>query len=595
MMTAGVLSLVGLALLAVPVVLIPAMLHIRGRAPFAVAGGVTAGAVVVALSLALSVPEALSRTGLLAGEALVAAACVAVWLRRGREPMPSWNPSSVLRCVPRSLVVLVAGAALALQFYVALAVAPNNWDSMTYHLSRAAYWLQYQSVGPFPGGTIRQVDSAPNGELLQAWTMAFTGSDRFASLVQWGCLVGTGLCVFAGARLLRFAPPAAAFAASVFVILPQPIMQATSTQNDVIVTFFLTACALFTVRGIRDRHVGDLAIAAAAAGLALGTKGTALFAAPGLALIAMAAVVAYRPGRRLLLIAAGLYVSGLIVLGSFSYVSNLERTGSPFGGLTAQTGVPEDMSLPENAALIAWSLVDAPGTSVPFADTVLLRVGRALGTGLESATFNWAVDTSVHEDTVGFGMVGWLLLVPLMAFCLLRRRASAAQRVLAAAALMFLTLFFLRIGFNPWVCRLMIPMVALAAPLLALLAGRPWLRGATLTLALLSLLPTLMLNRSKVLLTPPDTPSVLAGDRVQQQTVNRPDVAPMLRWMAANVPATADIGFVGGRTTGTIRCSGPIARAVSSASAPSALSRLPRCESRGSSVCCSSAGHPLRV
>ncbi|MDP1849444.1 MAG: glycosyltransferase family 39 protein [Solirubrobacteraceae bacterium] len=546
MIAAAIVTLVGVALIAVPAVLIPALLQIRGRVAFVVAAGVTGAAVVVGLSLVLSVPRALSRTGLLVGEACVAAMCAALWLRRGRPPPPSFRPASVLASIPRSGALLVAGVALAVQFYVALAVAPNNWDSMTYHLSRAAYWLQYGSAGEFPGGTVRQLDSAPNGELLQAWTMALTDTDRFASLVQWGALVGTALCVFAGARLLRFAPPAAAFAAGIFVILPQPIMQATTTQNDVIVTFFLTASALFTARGIRDQHVGDIAVGAAAAGLALGTKGTALFAAPALALIGVAALVAYRPGRRLVLTGAALYAGGLIALGSFSYVSNYVRTGDPFGGLTAHTTVPEGTPLARNAALVSWSLVDSPGVSMPFVDTLLMRGGRSLQTGLESPTFDWAVDTSLHEDAVGFGLVGWLVFLPLLVVCLLRRGASTAQRVLAAAALTYLGLFALFIGFNPWVCRLMIPMVALGAPLLAVVAGRSWLRGAALTLGLLSLIPSVLLNRSKVLLTPPGAPSVLAGDRIQQQTVNRTDVAPMLRWMTANVPATADIGYVGG-------------------------------------------------
>lgn len=546
MLMSGLATLAGLALLTVPMLLIPAMLHIRGRVPFAIAAGVTAGAVVVALSLALSLPHALSRAGLLAGEALVAAACAAIWLRRGRPRWPSVRPSSLVEAVPRSATLVVAGAALAMQFYMAIAVAPNNWDSMTYHLSRAAYWLQYQSAGAFPGASFRQADSAPNGELLQAWTMAITGTDRFASLVQWACVVGAALCVFGGARLLRFAPPAAAFAAGIFVILPQPIMQATTTQNDAIVTFFLAACALFTVRGLRDRHIGDLAVAASAAGLAVGTKGTALLAAPGLVLIAGAALVAYRPGRRVVLIGAALYVSGLLVLGSFSYVSNYERRGDPFGALTAQTKVPDGVALAENATFVAWSLVDSPGISLGFADTLLQRAGQALDTGLESDTFNWGIDTSTHEDTAGFGLVGWLLLMPLVVFCLVRRRAPRAQRVLAGAALLYLALFCVRIGFNPWVCRLMIPMVALGAPLLALLSGRPWLRGAALTLGVLSLLPVLLLNSNKTVLTPPDTPPALGGDRIQQQSIPRPEVGPMLRWMATNVPATADIAFVGG-------------------------------------------------
>jgi hypothetical protein len=190
--------------------------------------------------------------------------------------------------------------------------------------------------------------------------------------------------------------------------------------------------------------------------------------------------------------------------------------------------------------------VDAPGLGLGFADAALQHVRHALGPKFEAPGLNWNIDASVQEDTSAFGLLGWLVLVPLLVFCLLRPRAPVAQRVLAAASLLYLVCFCLRVGANPWIGRLLLPMIALGAPLLALLAARPWLRGVALTLGVLSLVPSVLLNANKTLLTPPGTPDVLAGDRVQQQTAIRPDVAPMLRWMNDHVPATADIGFVGG-------------------------------------------------
>ena len=50
-------------------------------------------------------------------------------------------------------VVLVAGAVGYVYLRHAqwiLAVVPNNYDSLTYHLSRVGYWLQYHSLYPWP-------------------------------------------------------------------------------------------------------------------------------------------------------------------------------------------------------------------------------------------------------------------------------------------------------------------------------------------------------------------------------------------------------------------------------------------------------------
>jgi hypothetical protein len=97
--------------------------------------------------------------------------------------------------------------------------------------------------------------------------MLVSGTDRWTQLVQSAALVGLALTIYSGARFLRFDQVASAFAAGLFVVLPMPILEAATTQNDLVVSFFIAATALFTARGLRDRNLGDLAVAAAAAGL----------------------------------------------------------------------------------------------------------------------------------------------------------------------------------------------------------------------------------------------------------------------------------------------------------------------------------------
>ena len=44
----------------------------------------------------------------------------------------------------------------------AIEVLSNNWDSMAYHLSRAAYWLQEGSLAHYSGASVRQIANPPN-------------------------------------------------------------------------------------------------------------------------------------------------------------------------------------------------------------------------------------------------------------------------------------------------------------------------------------------------------------------------------------------------------------------------------------------------
>ena len=92
---------------------------------------------------------------------------------------------------------------------------------------------------------------------------------------EWLALVGIALTVFSGARYVASALTRASLRPVSFVLLPQPLMQSSSTQNDLIEAFFVVATAFFAVRGLRDRARGDMVVAALALGLAVGTKGTA--------------------------------------------------------------------------------------------------------------------------------------------------------------------------------------------------------------------------------------------------------------------------------------------------------------------------------
>jgi len=141
---------VGTGLLAVVALAVPLMLRIRGRAALVTAALVTASAEIVIVLSVLSVLRALTAPGILLAELLLAAAATVAWKAVGRpRPLESWrlpDLSTMLGCVRAHRAVAAAAAlacaALAVQLVQALVIAPNTLDSMTYHLSRIAYWLQ---------------------------------------------------------------------------------------------------------------------------------------------------------------------------------------------------------------------------------------------------------------------------------------------------------------------------------------------------------------------------------------------------------------------------------------------------------------------
>jgi hypothetical protein len=541
-------TLVGVTLVAFVALVVPALLQIRGSAPFAVAALVVAAGDVVFVSIFLSPSHLVTRLGMLIGHAVIAALVAVGWQLRGRPrpPSPTTDLVTPIRAsAPTAFLVVAAGVALLFQFYISMRVAPSNWDSMTYHLSRAAYWLQKSSFGHYPGASVRQLGSGPNAEILQAWTMLITGTDRWVELVQWTALVGLALTIYSGARLLHFGPAPSAFAGALFVVLPMPILQSTTTQNDLVVSFFIAAAALFTARGIRDRHIGDLAVAGAATGLAIGTKGTALIAGPSLLVIALVALWAYRPGWRVVGAGLACAVIGIAAFGAFNYVLNQRNTGDVFGGVKEQVvGAGSDRL--QNGFHDLWTFADATGIDASWIEQLGRRPANWVFGGIAGKGYPFTVDTGVQEDTSAFGLVGFLVLPLVLLAVLLWPRIGRGAKTLALASLLYFGLFAYNIAENPWLGRLLLPGVALAAPLFAILARRAWIAGAVAAIAFASLVPSLVHNFNKPVLGPPNAVTVLGKDRITQMTTVRPEMAQVIHAVQSRTGPHAALGYVGG-------------------------------------------------
>jgi hypothetical protein len=435
-----------------------------------------ASAEVVLVAEALSPFHAIGRLGFLAAEALVAIAAGCVWLCAGRPlpPLPRLARGFVGRHTMLVVLAVAVGAALCFEASLAISAAPNNWDGMTYHLSRAAGWLQHGSLGRFDAHTERENIFPPNAEIQILFTFVFAHADRFAALPQLVAELALLVGIFGTARRLGFGRPDAAFAALVFATLTEIVLQATSVQNDLVVSAYLVACVYFLLGRTRV----DVLLAGAALGLAVGTKLTALYALPVVAIVAEAVL----PRRRL----AELAVAGAVAtgaLGGYVFVSNTIHDGSPLGPASVRAPFTPDVSAGGTASSfsrILYRFVDLSGYRPD------LRVSGAIGdlgesvfgaahiaTNPPEATqtlFSFQPNTEVNEDRSYFGPLGALLLLPLCAVgvaAFLLRRGTRAEAALALAIPCFALELALSYRYNIWLGRFMVVPVALAAALAA--------------------------------------------------------------------------------------------------------------------------------
>ena len=126
-----------------------------------------------------------------------------------------------------------------------LYVPPNNWDSMTYHMSRVEHWRQNENVYPFPTGNIRQVIHNPLSEYIIANFLIISNTDFYSNLVQFLSWIGT---LFGGTLIIKrlnFGRFFQFVVGLLFISIPMGIYQSTTTQNDLLGSFFLVSFIYF--------------------------------------------------------------------------------------------------------------------------------------------------------------------------------------------------------------------------------------------------------------------------------------------------------------------------------------------------------------
>ncbi|MGI8802788.1 MAG: ArnT family glycosyltransferase [Solirubrobacteraceae bacterium] len=549
----------GVTALGSTALLLASLLGSRGLASRALAAFVIGAAVVVGLSELLSFVYLLTPEALLAGQILVLAASAVAWLRAGRPVLlsrPDMPPGGWLEQVRlhRALALLLAVAAVALLFqgFMAVAVAPNEADALGYHLPRAAYWLQHHSALQYQPGQLDdpQLVSPPNAEILLAWTMALSRSDLLSQLVQWLALFAAAAGVFTVGRELGSRRSIALWSTALFVLMPEVLLQSATDQNDLLLTALLLAGGIFWVRGLRERRTGDVWVGAVALGLAVGTKLSFVFAVPALALATGIVLAATRPSASFQRRAAAALGCCLVVFGSFNYVQNLiyTHTVTGFSGTPAGDFVKTE-PLAETAR-VGWDLVDAPGLPQPaWLQRALDHVVNPLFAGVRGSGLpvpEPPVRKESNEDESAYGLVGFLLLVPIVLLTLLGPRSRPSRRLVAGGAAAFFVACAITLGYSPEDARYLMPAIALGAPLLSLTTRSRWTRWLTLILALATVPGTVLRDNNKEVVPYAGDRSILTEDRLTQQTVD-PDlttIVPVIRRLGALVGPHDGIGFL---------------------------------------------------
>jgi hypothetical protein len=384
---------------------------------------------------------------------------------------------------------------------LALAAPPNTWDSMTYHMSRVAHWVQNGSVAFFPTRCLRELYMAPLAEYAIAHLQVLSGSDRLANLVQWIAQVGSVASVSLVAAQLGAGLGGQRLAAVFAATLPMGILQASGTQTDYTAALWLVLFVAHGLEAVETGATGDALWTGAALGLAVLTKQTGyLYGAPLALWIGLAFLFRHRTralGPALAAAAAALALNG-------AYLARCQGLwGSPLGPATHFLPHVASTSEPQTVPLRHWLLARAVKNlslqmGGPFrswngaVEKAMRAADRWRRNRFEALPAGGVKIGLIAEENIAGNPLHLALALVLGGFAVVRRpreRVAALGLALAAGALVFL----LVMPWQPFNSRLHLSLFVLAAPLVgAILDGRPRLAATLAAVLLIASLPWLV-------------------------------------------------------------------------------------------------------
>ncbi len=469
------------------------------------------GAVLTALTEVSGALGLLGRLPLAAGWGVVLLAGLSIlrrWRRRSSLPALSSKPVSI--GMGDGLLLAGLGVISLATFVIALVAAPNNWDSMVYHLSRVMHWLQNQSLAFYPTHILRQLYLNPWTEYVHANLYALSGGDRFLNLVQWFSGVGVMLGVSLLARQMGAGRTGQILAAVFAGSLPMTVLQMTSTQNDLSAAFWLVCVAVFALEDLRAPSRPAQIGLGLSLGLAVLTKSTVyLFAFP---IMVVYAVRRWQHSRTA-------FLRPLIIIAALALLLNLPHYARNFAAFGSPLGPAEETRLYRNERFGVDVLVSNLSRNLalhfvsfsPFNEALegaVVGLHKWLNIDLNDPQTTWQdhrftlTRFVVNEDFTGAPLHLIALLFTLITLGVRRKSLPSGEVWIHAAILLAgLLIFSGFLRWQLWHARLHLPLLVLSAAIFGLL---PQVFSARFSrwlgiLLLLSTLPVFYFNQNKPL------------------------------------------------------------------------------------------------
>lgn len=478
------------------------------------------------------------------------------------------NPS--IWCLGTGVVLVYLYNALLI-----IGVPPNNYDSMTTHMARVAYWLQYGSLFPWPTPNIFQTTDPVNNQLCIYWSVLFWGSDQLAGFIQWISIPVSIVAIYGLAIILGFSRRQSLLAALVWATFPEVVFQSTTTQTHLAASARFVAGLYLLYAGLKSDEKPLLYLSALAFGLAVGTSQYIILAMPGLILAVLMILARCNTKahlRKMVLWGAACIFFTLLV-GSYMYIVNTVIHANPFGPADIVSSNSSSKSAPLltsvfiNSCRFLYQAFDLTTGLASNTVAAYLNTFKATTAGhifdflhipIEDVSTTYLASTApfmltkaasnyLHEDYSWFGPVSALVLFPAMLYQfwlgITKKEPYRLGLIIIAFGLLITVAGFVG-GWTPHKNRYFILAASACAPLAAsAFNGKDKWAVQNLLIAFFSLMVLVvsaLFNNAKPVL------KIWHLDRIAMQSFQFKAMEPVIRMVERNVPRDGKLGLIHG-------------------------------------------------
>ncbi|WP_439580848.1 ArnT family glycosyltransferase [Dyadobacter bucti] len=465
-----------------------------------------------------------------------------------------------------------------------LFTAPNEWDSMTGHLNRAIRYIQRGTMEHF-GGTNWNMDTYPKSPTtIHIFTYLISGNIENAfKFIHHASYYVTLVSVFGIAQRIGRSLSASFFCALAYGMFLDFLMQAVTTETDIVLTAYLSCLLyfLFTYYTTRDNRY--LYLAGMAFGIAFGHKITFALLLPSVFVVMLYAVF-LAPGfkvffERTLRLGTAILLAMLVYTLPTGYIKNVMVFGHPIGPPTSlkHQSVERAGSLSNlfeqgsrNVVRYAYDFANLDGirnaqwgydvNSVMREPLVVLedKLHMRLDDELDFTIFPFAFQRrfDFYNANPYWGVFGFALIIPLILLVFIRVFRSRVHWFLSLAFCLHFAAISYSAPYDPMKGRYFIETGLFGVLFLLLLFSHHRLsiikprrnlwKGYVMTIVILACISAVMSVYLNIRCLPFKAfghESALKMERIQFQTFARPDVTKAYETYDSIVPQNATVAL----------------------------------------------------